>query len=476
MSNYKENMVDMELDIWYVKYLKYKEKYVALKNATYLDLVDKSKEKYLALQRKVFGVGSLERKEKDLDLVDKRKEKYLALQHNQTIGGAPPSILKRLTGERGKPPIKSIYIVNTMREMITDWFNGRYSFTSLRDKYNNCNIDLINDKFFKYSIYDIDIPKALQQSDTTLAANALVESARKFIESQNNNKIILTCNEVECWDKDLKQEGIKDRYYNIEILDKNASMLLSDKLWIIAVATAEKQLESIHNILQDAAPKCILGLCQYHKIGGLNDSRKAYGLFEQAMELAKQEIEKFQASVAKGDKISKQVADSNEYAKKIYYRATFMKGMCLINNMAYVANNQNVKADIANQGIVFSTDEHIIDYKKFKNVKQGLELIKNIADQGYADAEYQIGMYYMNGISEGYMRDINEALKYFQRAANQQHSCAQYELGKCYMDGIGVEKDYKESIKLFAKSAAQGYWFAIKKLKQLLPKKNSHSI
>ena len=62
------------------------------------------------------------------------------------------------------------------------------------------------------------------------------------------------------------------------------------------------------------------------------------------------------------------------------------------------------------------------------------------ADQGDADAQYNLGTMYRDG--EGVPRDYAEALKWFRRAADQEHARAQYTLGVMYDVGRGVTQDY----------------------------------
>ena len=45
----------------------------------------------------------------------------------------------------------------------------------------------------------------------------------------------------------------------------------------------------------------------------------------------------------------------------------------------------------------------------------------------------------------------------FQAASEQGHAYGQYNLGYCYENGVGVEKDEQKAIKLYRKSAEQGY-------------------
>ena len=69
----------------------------------------------------------------------------------------------------------------------------------------------------------------------------------------------------------------------------------------------------------------------------------------------------------------------------------------------------------------------------------------------------------------GYLADGNytKAVEYFQKAAEQGHAEAQYNLGVCYYFGQGVTKSYPEAVKWLKKAAAQGHSDAINILKQL---------
>ena len=50
-----------------------------------------------------------------------------------------------------------------------------------------------------------------------------------------------------------------------------------------------------------------------------------------------------------------------------------------------------------------------------------------------------------------------EAAECFRKAAEQGHAEAQYNLGICYEDGDGVEWSYDEAMKWYSKAASQGH-------------------
>ena len=90
--------------------------------------------------------------------------------------------------------------------------------------------------------------------------------------------------------------------------------------------------------------------------------------------------------------------------------------------------------------------------------KDGVEAIKwflKSAVQGNAEAQFRLGVCYGIGAS-GASQDLVEAVKWFRKAAGQGHASAQYNLGLCYYKGDGVPKDDAEAVKWYRKSADQG--------------------
>ena len=85
---------------------------------------------------------------------------------------------------------------------------------------------------------------------------------------------------------------------------------------------------------------------------------------------------------------------------------------------------------------------------------QRFKATKIEAEQGDADAQWELGYMYAEG--RGVEKNDKEAAKWFQKAAEQGDADAQYELGRLYAKGKGVEKNDKEAAKWFRKAAEQG--------------------
>jgi len=63
-----------------------------------------------------------------------------------------------------------------------------------------------------------------------------------------------------------------------------------------------------------------------------------------------------------------------------------------------------------------------------------------LADQGDADAQYNLGIMYDNG--QGVPKDDVQAVKWYRLAADQGNAIAQTNLGVMYATGQGVPRDY----------------------------------
>ena len=83
-----------------------------------------------------------------------------------------------------------------------------------------------------------------------------------------------------------------------------------------------------------------------------------------------------------------------------------------------------------------------------------LRLIRPLADQGDANAQFNLGVRYDNG--EGVPQNNVEALKWYWLAANQGLANAQYNLGVRYGEGRGVPQNEAEAVKWYRLAANQG--------------------
>jgi uncharacterized protein len=83
-----------------------------------------------------------------------------------------------------------------------------------------------------------------------------------------------------------------------------------------------------------------------------------------------------------------------------------------------------------------------------------MDWYRRAADQGLADAQYNLGILYSTG--HGVPQDHAEAMKWYRLAADQDVADAQYYVGILYAKGQGVPQDYVQAYKWFELSAARG--------------------
>ena len=81
------------------------------------------------------------------------------------------------------------------------------------------------------------------------------------------------------------------------------------------------------------------------------------------------------------------------------------------------------------------------------------ELVKR-AKAADAWAQFDLARCYYNGASID--KDYKEAVKWYTKSADQGNAWAQFDLARCYYNGAGVVKDYKEAVKWYTKSSEQG--------------------
>ena len=86
--------------------------------------------------------------------------------------------------------------------------------------------------------------------------------------------------------------------------------------------------------------------------------------------------------------------------------------------------------------------------------KTAFEKFEPLAEQGYAGAQYNLGVMYNKG--HGVPQDYAEAARWYRKAAEQGNAGAQFNLGVMYDKGQGVPQDYAEAVKWYRKAAEQG--------------------
>lgn len=214
------------------------------------------------------------------------------------------------------------------------------------------------------------------------------------------------------------EQGLKDAqfhlgkaYFTGTGVDKNPATAIK---WFLMSAN-QGLSESWHN----------LGVCNEQGIGTSKDIRQARHCFEKAADLG--------------------LAES-QYVLGLYFKEGIYIEKDL--NLAFIwfrkAAEKGWSPAKYETGICYLLGEGVE-----KNEKEGISFIYSAATDGYAQAQLMVGKIIKN--------DPKQAVEYLKKAAEQRMPEAQYELGIIYLEGIGVPRHESMAIEYLEKSAAQGF-------------------
>src|SRR5712672_2222585 len=105
--------------------------------------------------------------------------------------------------------------------------------------------------------------------------------------------------------------------------------------------------------------------------------------------------------------------------------------------------------------VAAGTFEDAVDAYRRGDYLTALRLIRPLANDGEAAAQFNLGLMYLTG--KGVQRDDAAAVIWFRKAADQGDAVAQYLLGDQYAKGEGAPQDYAEAMIWFRKAAEQGH-------------------
>lgn len=100
--------------------------------------------------------------------------------------------------------------------------------------------------------------------------------------------------------------------------------------------------------------------------------------------------------------------------------------------------------------------------RRAPHLMRALEWLNKAAQQGHAEAQYEVGQMHAQAI--GTRQDFDQALHWYLQAAAQGHAKAQFNLGFLHSHGQGVAQDYAKAYEWYAISKASGYAIAEQQL------------
>jgi TPR repeat protein len=154
----------------------------------------------------------------------------------------------------------------------------------------------------------------------------------------------------------------------------------------------------------------------------------------------------FAASILALSFVASLAADSLEDAVAAYRRADYATALRLYGSLAH----QGLDVAQFNLGLMYDNGQGVS-----KDEAEATKWYRLAADQGRADAQYQLGHLYYK------QTNYAEAVRWFRLAADQGRADAQSNLGAMYAEGDGIPQDLAQALKWFILAAAQNHREAI---------------
>ena len=147
------------------------------------------------------------------------------------------------------------------------------------------------------------------------------------------------------------------------------------------------------------------------------------------------------------------------------YKMSFGNHFIKITAIGYLDYSETITVDANNVKFLIemqSIVEKAKSYFNAGNYSQAIVYFKQAAEQGDAEAQFEVGRMYAEGI--GRKKDCYEAVKWYQMAVKQNNANAKAWLSDLYIIGCGVELDYDKALKLIRESVSQGNAYGMNNL------------
>ncbi|MDR1804558.1 MAG: sel1 repeat family protein [Treponema sp.] len=128
---------------------------------------------------------------------------------------------------------------------------------------------------------------------------------------------------------------------------------------------------------------------------------------------------------------------------------------CKVYKQAHYCSIEVKKAEKEKADRERAEREKVAEEKRAREAKETAERLQKAAEQGDADAQYKLGIFYVDG--QGVPKDKAMAVEWFKKAAEQGNTEAQYKLGLLYFQPNDVLQDYAKAVEWFTKAVAKGH-------------------
>ena len=206
----------------------------------------------------------------------------------------------------------------------------------------------------------------------------------------------------------------------------------------------------------NASAQCSLGVCYLYGMGVEKDAAKAVEWYRKAVE---QGLPRAQYLLGVSYETGNGVAKNDAKAVELYRKSAeqgfdggqFKIGLRLVQENDLAKQNEGVEwlTKAAEQG---NADAQTVlgIYYEDKDAGKSLEWYRKAAEQGVGQAQWEVGRVLYRSGDEA---QIREAIPYLTNASENGHGMACATLARCYAEGKGVKQDLKRAVSLNKKGA-----------------------
>ncbi len=172
----------------------------------------------------------------------------------------------------------------------------------------------------------------------------------------------------------------------------------------------------------------------------------AAGPFEAAVAAYEKGVPSHEKDVPSHEKASLHVRRAHDKGVAAYKKGVYATALRLLRPLA----EQGQASAQYNLGLMFDNGQGVS-----QDYAAAMSWYLRAAEQGHAAAQNNLGLIFANG-APGVPQNYATAMSWYRKSAEQGHAAAQYNLGAMYAQGQGVSQDYAAAASWYRKAAEQG--------------------
>lgn len=248
---------------------------------------------------------------------------------------------------------------------------------------------------------------------------------------------------------------VNELYKNLSLQAQNPDKIVETRFEVSFDQTQEEINEETIDTIITKLNQGVITNCLFKKSGkelfkGTKDDGRAHLMMQFKVDFKSEAQNSLAICYAKGQGVQQ----DDEEAVRLWKKAAEMGNSAAETNLKiHKEGNAYLKERVRKQKELTLPKNYRESSRNF-SLKSTFMENKKAAEQGNAEAQYNLGQYYEIGVDVD--EDEKMAFEWYSKAAKQGLVEAQDALGRCYHNGIGVEKNDEKAVEWWLKAAGQG--------------------